>query len=284
MSSIRPSILCQKESIPKAKRWVSEDERGWLCIPANPRLLCLGTKPTAVRRASQSRPKLVLCWPTMTATVIDSALFCDLFSRKAMRDIFSDERRIQHYLDIEAALARVQAELGIIPMEAAEEICRHCFVEQIDMARLKKQIDTIGHPVLPVVQQLVSLCAAGLGEWCHWGTTTQDIIDTATVLQIREALNLVEEDLDGISAALADLAWRHRNTAMAGRTKTQQAVPITFGYKMAVLLAAFQRHQVRLKELRQRVLVGEFGGAVGTLASLGSEGLKVQEALMAASA
>jgi 3-carboxy-cis,cis-muconate cycloisomerase len=216
----------------------------------------------------------------MPATIIDSALFGDLFSNPAMRLVFSDERRIQYYLDIEGALARVQARLEIIPKEAAEEISRHCFVEQIDMARLKKQIDVIGHPVLPVVQQLVGLCSNGMGEWCHWGTTTQDIIDTATIMQVRDALNLVEQDLAAISDSLASLAERYRDTPMAGRTKTQQAVPISFGLKMAVLLATFERHRERLREMRARVLVGQFAGAAGTLASLGKDGLRIQEALM----
>ena len=134
--------------------------------------------------------------------------------------------------------------------------------------------------MLPVVQQLVALCRDGLGEWCHWGATTQDITDTATVMQIREALVLVEADLDGIADALAALARKYRDTPMAGRSNLQQAVPITFGYKMATLLAAFERHKQRLRELRARVLVGEFGGAAGTLSSLGDRGLEVQAELM----
>jgi 3-carboxy-cis,cis-muconate cycloisomerase len=198
-----------------------------------------------------------------------------------MRRIFSDEARVQYYLDIEAALAVVQARLGIIPAEAAVEIGRHCFAEQFDFAKLKAQTERIGYPVLPVVQQLVALCDRGLGEWCHWGATTQDITDTATILAIRDALVLVEEDLGAICAALAALARRYRDTPMAGRSNLQQAVPITFGYKMAVILAGFQRHRERLRELRPRVLTGEFGGAAGNLSSLGRDGLRVQEALMA---
>ena len=217
----------------------------------------------------------------MYATAIDSAVFRDTFSTEAMRRIFSDEARVQYYLDIEAALARVQARLGIIPAEAAEEICRHCDAAEYDMALLKKQTERIGYPVLPVVQQLVGLCRGGLGEWCHWGATTQDITDTATVLQIRDALALVEADLRAIAGSLAGLAAKYRDTPMAGRSNLQQATPITFGYKCAVLLAGFQRHLRRLEELRPRVLVGEFGGATGTLASLGAEGLKVQAGLMA---
>jgi len=216
----------------------------------------------------------------MPATAIDSLIFKDIFGTEAMRAVFSDERRVQHYLDIEAALARVQARLGIIPGEAAGEIRRHCRVAAFDLARLKTQTERIGYPVLPVVQQLVGLCRDGLGEWCHWGATTQDITDTATVLQIRDALDLVERDLLAITGALARLARRYRDTPMAARSNLQQAVPITFGYKAAVLLAGFQRHLERLKELRPRVLVGEFGGAAGNLSSLGTRGLEVQAGLM----
>jgi len=216
----------------------------------------------------------------MPATLIDSAVFRDIFSTAAMRRVFSDENRVQKYLDFEGALARAQARLGIIPQQAAEEICRHCNAAEIDLAKLKVQTERIGYPVLPVVQQLVAACRDGLGEWCHWGATTQDITDSATVMQIREALALIEADLDGIADALAGLARKHRNTPMAGRSNLQQAVPITFGYKMATLLAAFERHKQRLKELRSRVLVGEFGGAAGTLSSLGGRGLEVQAELM----
>ena len=210
----------------------------------------------------------------------DSLIFRDLFGTEAMSRIFSDEARVQYYLEIEAALARVQGRLGIIPTEAANEIGRHCHADQFDFSRLKAATERIGYPVLPVVQQLVDLCRDGLGEWCHWGATTQDITDTATILQIRDALVLVEQDVRAISASLVDLAKRYRDTPMAGRSNLQQAVPITFGYKMAVLLAGFQRHQQRLRQLRPRVLVGEFGGAAGTLSSLGADGLRVQAALV----
>src|SRR5579871_3544556 len=215
----------------------------------------------------------------MPTSYIDSAVFRDIFSTEAMRRVFSDENRIQKYLDFEAALAKAQARLGIIPKEAGEEIVKHCNVAEIDFVKLKAQTERIGYPVLPVVQQLVALCKDGLGEWCHWGATTQDITDSATVMQIRDALDLVENEIDAISASLADLAKRYRDTPMAGRSNLQQAVPITFGYKVATYLAAFDRHKQRLKELRARVLAFEFGGAAGTLSSLGKDGLKVQEEL-----
>jgi len=216
----------------------------------------------------------------MTAVGVSSGIFRDIFSTEPMRRIFADENRIQKYLDIEAALARAQARLGIIPQDACDEICRHTSVQEYDFAKLKAQTERIGYPVLPVVQQLVGLCRDGLGEWCHWGATTQDITDTATILQIREALDLVEADIVGIADALAGLARRYRDTPMAGRSNLQQAVPITFGYKCATWLAAFERHRQRLGEMRPRVLVGEFGGAAGTLSSLGARGLDVQAALM----
>jgi 3-carboxy-cis,cis-muconate cycloisomerase len=216
----------------------------------------------------------------MPATVIDSLIFQDLFSTPEMRRVFSDETRTRYYLEIEAALARVQGRLGVIPENAAAEIERQCRVENIDFAKLKTQTERVGYPVLGVVQQIVALCADDLGEWCHWGATTQDITDTATVMQIRDALRLVEAEMTAVTAALQELAARYRDTPMAGRSNLQQAVPITFGFKMAGLLAAMQRHQQRLDQLRPRVLAGEFGGAAGTLASLGPRGLEVQAALM----
>ena len=217
----------------------------------------------------------------MPATALDSSIFRDIFCTEGMRRVFCDDQRVAFYLEFEAALARVQARLGIIPARAAEEIERTCRIQNIDFARLKQQTERIGYPVLPVVQQIVEKCPDGLGEWCHWGATTQDITDTAAVLQIRDALVLLEQDLRAISASLAELARRYRDTPMAGRSNLQQAVPITFGYKVATLLAAMQRHRARLQELRPRVLVGEFAGAAGTLSSLGADGLKVQAALMA---
>src|ERR1700751_4623898 len=120
----------------------------------------------------------------MPASLIDSAVFRDIFSTEAMRGVFSDENRVQKYLDFEAALARAPAGLGIIPKEAAEDICRHCHVAEIDFGKLKSQTERIGYPVLPVVQQLVGLCRDGLGEWCHWGATTHGITENATVMQI----------------------------------------------------------------------------------------------------
>lgn len=216
----------------------------------------------------------------MSATIIDSAIFGNIFSTDAMRAVWSDENRIRHYLAFEAALAKVQGRLGIIPQNAADEIVSVCDISKIDMAQLRAQTERIGYPVLGVVSQINALCRDKLGEYCHWGATTQDITDTATVLQIREALDLVDADLTAISTAMAKLARRHRDTPMVGRSNLQQAVPVTFGYKMAGLLSAIERHRERLAQLRPRVLMGEFAGAAGTLASIEHGAMETQAALM----
>jgi 3-carboxy-cis,cis-muconate cycloisomerase len=216
----------------------------------------------------------------MPASVIDSPIFGNLFGTQAMREVWSDENRTRKYLEIEAALARVQARLGLIPQKAADEIVRNCRLEKIDMAKLAAQTQRIGYPVLPLVQQIVASCADSLGEYCHWGATTQDITDTATVLQIREGLAIVEGELARLSASLAALARQHRDTPMIGRSNLQQAVPVTFGYKMATILAGVERHRERLRELKPRVLIGEFAGAAGTLASLEKGALETQAGLM----
>jgi len=218
----------------------------------------------------------------MAATLIDSTIFGNIFSTDAMRQVWSDENRTAKYLEIEKALALVQAQLGIIPQVAADEIARNCDIRNIDMEKLRAQTERIGYPILGVVSQLNALCRDKLGEYCHWGATTQDITDTATVMQIREALDLVDENLRAIADALAALARKYRDTPVVGRSNLQQAIPVTFGYKMATILAAVQRHRERLAQLRPRVLVGEFGGACGTLASIERGAMETQAGLMQA--
>ena len=169
----------------------------------------------------------------MTAVGVSSGIFRDIFSTEPMRRIFADENRIQKYLDIEAALARAQARLGIIPQDACDEICRHCVGRRNTIsASSRRRPSGSATRCCRWCSSSSRLCRDGLGEWCHWGATTQDITDTATILQIREALDLVEADIVGIADALAGLAKRYRDTPMAGRSNLQQAVPITFGYKM----------------------------------------------------
>ena len=215
----------------------------------------------------------------MPASAIDSVIFRDMFGSPAMRTVWSDEYRTQKYLDWEAALARAQAKVGIIPQEAADEITRVCKVENVDFVRYAEETETIGYPILALVHQIAGLCKGEAGNYCHWGATTQDTTDTATILQIKASFDLIEQDLERVIVACEKCAIAHRDTAMAGRSNLQQAVPITFGFKMARLLATLKRHRSRLTEIRPRIEVLEFGGAVGTLATLGDKGLAVQEAM-----
>lgn len=216
----------------------------------------------------------------MAATIIDSRIFGDIFSDARMRHVWSDENRTAKYLDIERALAKVQGELGLIPQEAADEIVKHCELSMIDWDKLKAKTEQIGYPIIAVVNQINANCRDRLGEYCHWGATTQDITDTAMILQMREGLALVEQDLADIADALAVLAKRYRDTPIIGRSNLQQATPITFGYKMASILAGIERHRERLQQLKPRVLTGEFGGASGTLSSLEKGAMETQAALM----
>ncbi len=215
----------------------------------------------------------------MPSTPFDSAIFRDTFGAPAMRAVFSDEAVVRRYVEVEVALAAAEARAGVIPAAAAAAIRAGARPDAIDLAKLKAETDLVGYPIVGLVHQLASQ-VGDAGRYVHWGATTQDIMDTATVLQIGEALALVEADLAAIEAALAALAATHRATVMAGRTHLQHALPVTFGYKAAVWLTMIRRHRQRLVELRPRVLVGQLAGAAGTLASLGDKGLAVHDALM----
>ncbi|KAL9109543.1 MAG: hypothetical protein Q9227_005879 [Pyrenula ochraceoflavens] len=218
----------------------------------------------------------------MTA-VSDSLIYGRIFSTPESAAIWSDITRTQYYLKWEAALATAQARLGIIPMKAAKHIRENAVIDIIDWDDLRQKTETIGYPILPVVQQLVRKVnhfEAGLGEWAHWGATTQDVTDTTTILQLRDTLDLIAKQLESVLGSLRKLAEEHKATPMAARSNLQQAVPISYGFKMARLLATFQRHRERLNELRPRLLVVEFGGAAGTLATISDNlGLKCQAEL-----
>ena len=214
----------------------------------------------------------------LASTVIDSVLFRDSFGTQAMRELFSDRALVQRYIDAEIALARAEARVGVIPDDAAETIACESRIDRIDIDHMRRETEIVGYPILPLVHQLVAMCGDA-GRYVHWGATTQDIMDTAVALQVRDALDLIDADIRELRSILADLAVKHRDTAMAGRTHLQQALPITFGYKAAIWIAMFDRHQQRLAELRPRIALVEFAGAAGTLASLGDRGFDVQRAM-----
>lgn len=215
--------------------------------------------------------------PTST-TVLDSILFRDAFGTPAMREVFSDFGLISRYAEVEIALAKAEARCGVIPAQAADEIVKRTDVSSLDFDLLRQETDIVGYPILPLVHQMVKQCGDA-GRYVHWGATTQDIMDTAVILQVRAGLEIIEADISALRGILAGLSKRYRDTPMAGRTHLQQALPVTFGYKTAIWLAMFDRHAERLAQLKPRVLVGQFAGAAGTLASLGGRGFEVQTAL-----
>ncbi|MFT6581617.1 MAG: 3-carboxy-cis,cis-muconate cycloisomerase [Alphaproteobacteria bacterium] len=215
----------------------------------------------------------------MPSTVFDSNIYKNLFGEAEMRRLFSDENHMQMQLDVEAALARVQARLDIIPQAAADEISTKAKFENLDFDKFQKGVERVYYPILPLVEGIVAACDNGLGEYSHWGATTQDIMDSGMSLQLRDAMVLIENELTAISATLVDMAKKYRDTPMAGRSHLQQALPVTFGFKAAVWLSGVERHRTRLEELRPRATQAQFSGAAGTLASLGDKGLAVQDAM-----
>lgn len=212
--------------------------------------------------------------------MLNSELYRDQFSTEEMRTVFSDENLVQKWIDVEVALAEVEADLGIIPKEAALEIKNKGNVNNFDLRRMKKGIDKTWHPLVPFIQEYERLCDNGMGQYLHWGVTTQDVMDTATILQVKEALAIIENDLTRNLFTLVELAEKHKRTVMAGRTHGQHALPITFGFKVAVWAAEVNRHLNRLQQLKPRVLTGNITGAVGTLASLGESGWEVQRRVL----
>nr|MDX9694761.1 adenylosuccinate lyase family protein [Bacteroidales bacterium] len=216
----------------------------------------------------------------MPSSIIDSNYFRDMFGTEAMRSVFSDESRIQAWIDTEIALAKAQVQTGVIPNGVDENIAKVAFLYNFDIVAMKEDFDRVGFPILPFVKQLTKLCDAETAKWVHYGATTQDILDTGMVLQIRKGLEIIEDEIGSILSALASLAKKHRATVMAGRTFQQLAAPITFGYKAAIWLDEMLRHRERLYQIKERILVGQCAGAVGTFATLGNKALAVQTVMM----
>ncbi|KAK6440213.1 hypothetical protein LTR95_003566 [Oleoguttula sp. CCFEE 5521] len=218
----------------------------------------------------------------MPVGAIDSLLFKNLFGTDEIRAVFDDKAYVQRCIDVETALARCQARLGVIPQHAGDAITTACNKVTLDYGRLSRETEIVGYPILPLVRQLTAACNDDVAGYLHWGATTQDIQDTATILQMKTGLEIVETKLRGLSEALKVHCRKHGKTVMAGRTHLQHALPVTFGYKCAVYLSGAQRHLQRLEQLRPRCLLVQFGGAAGTLASLGSGpdiGVQVRAAL-----
>jgi adenylosuccinate lyase len=217
----------------------------------------------------------------MPSSVFDSALLRHLWSTDELRAIFSEENRVQKWYDYEAALARAQADLGIIPKAAAAEITAKARVADVDLEAIGAEVRHIKHPLVPALRALQALCADGHGEYLHFGPTTQDVLDTGLMLQVKDAHAIFLRDLRAVGRELYRLAETYKSTPMAGRTHGVQALPITFGHKCAVWLAEIGRHFERLRQLEARVFVGGLVGAVGTKASFGEKAFEIDEKVMA---
>jgi adenylosuccinate lyase len=198
-----------------------------------------------------------------------------------VRALFTESARFQSWLDVEAALAQAQAELGIIPKHAAEEICRKAHLKFLDLAEIRAGLAKTGHPIVPVVWALDKACEGDAGGYVHWGATTQNITQTGQLLQVRRAHAIFLRQIATLLTTLADLAERTKDALLPGRTHGQHAVPATFGFKVAVWIDELCRHVERLRGCEDRVFVAMLGGGAGTLASLGELGLATQEKMAA---
>ncbi|PBQ19325.1 3-carboxy-cis,cis-muconate cycloisomerase [Pseudomonas congelans] len=209
-------------------------------------------------------------------------LFDAYFMQPEMREIFSDEGRVQGMLDFEAALARAQARVGLIPPEVVADIELSCDARLFDFDALAIAIGSAGNSAIPLVKALgkqIAVRSAEAERYVHMGATSQDVMDSGLILQLRRAVVLLERDLTRLADAMAEQAQRHAGTPLAGRTWLQQATPVTLGMKIAGWLGAVTRHRQRLNEIKPRLLCLQFGGASGSLAALGDQAFSVAEAL-----
>ena len=194
-----------------------------------------------------------------------------------MRAVFSDEQLMQNWLNAWVALAEAETELGIVPKEAGEHIRKCAKWENMNMDEVRKGFFATSHPLMPQIRGFEKVCGKKAGGYIHWGATTQDIMDTAVVLQIKDAHRILTSQVKELLGLCLKRAKENQNLVMAGRTHGQHAVPITLGYKIAIWADEFGRHLERLEEGKSRYLVGQLAGAAGTLASLGDQGFDVQE-------
>ena len=212
----------------------------------------------------------------MASHMIDFLTLGNNFGTPEMREVWSEENRLRQHVDVEVALAQAEGELGVIPLEAAEKIAERANAESIDLLELADEVVRLKHSFMATINTLQRQCGEA-GEYIHYGATTQDIVDTATVLQLKQAFDIVQRDSRFVALELKKLAKQYQYTPMVGRTHGMQALPTTFGFKLAVWLDEFVRHLTRLNEIRARVLVGNISGAICTYASFGDKGPEVEQ-------
>ncbi len=202
------------------------------------------------------------------------------YGREGVKEIFGEKRRLQFLLDVEAALARAHAKIGNIPQDAADEISRKASVDYVNVDRVKEIESETKHDIMAVTRALSEVCSEDAGKYIHLGATSYDIVDTANALQFDDATDYIKKGLKELRKTLVDLAKKHKNTVMLGRTHGQHTIPITFGLKMAGYAMEIDRHLERMFECKNRLLVGKLSGAVGTGAALGEHALKLQETML----
>src|SRR6266480_4230103 len=211
------------------------------------------------------------------------SLLCPIdfrYGRPQMKRIFEEEARLQRLLDVEAALARAESKVGLVPREAASEITKKATTKLVTVKRVEELERETRHDLMAVVLALTEACAGDAGKYVHLGATSNDIQDSATALQLRDAIRVIEEGLDRLIDAFADLATKHKKTIMLGRTHGQAAVPITFGLKVAVFASEVARQRERMRQATPRIVVGKMSGAVGTGAAFGAQALDIQTSAM----
>lgn len=217
----------------------------------------------------------------MPSHPFDFEIQSDLFSTPELTAVFSERHRFSRWLSFEAALAKTQGAMGIIPPEAAAEIAGKANLESLDLELVRQGYRRSRNSLVPLLKGLRRACSGNHGEFVHYGATTQDVIDTSQILELRETFNIIYRDLRRLEEVLLNLADVHRATPMIGRTHGQQALPITFGLKCSVWLAELRRHLERVKNLLPRLLVGQLSGAVGTFAALGRDGREIAKRTLA---
>jgi adenylosuccinate lyase len=210
------------------------------------------------------------CCHSPRSHITDSAFYCRGYTTAEAKSIYCDFRRLQRWLDVEAALALAQGELGLIPTEAAERLATSASLDLCDPDAIKQGIAATGHSLIPLLDEWQKAAGPEAAKYCHYGATTQDIQDTAQTLELKEVHAVISRDLAILIELLADLATKYRTQVIIGRTHGQHALPSTLGLKFAVWLDELLRHANRLEEGRKRLLVSQLFGGVGTMAALGS--------------
>src|SRR3990172_4684043 len=220
----------------------------------------------------------------MPVHITDSLIYRNSWGTEATRALFDDEPRTRAWLEILAALAEAQAEVGLIPADAAPEVARACRTLPLDaefFEEVRQGFEATNHSTLGLIKAVQRRCAGNAGEWVYYGATVQDLTDTWMMMALNRVWQIAYREWRAIEANLLKLAEAHRDTVMAGRTHGQPGLPITFGFKAAVWASEVRRHLERLSEIEPRLGVGQLAGGVGSLSSLGPRGMELQEKFFA---